>query len=142
MNADPLIPSEAHRHLVIIDDNPADVELIQIAIELRGMVIRVESAGGGEAGIELLSRLEREGRLPHVVLLDLNMPRVSGFDVLGFARNRPAFATTGMVVLTSSIATGDRERSLLLGADEFLVKPADLDGLIAMLDPILKYFPT
>jgi len=125
--------------LVMIDDNPGDIELVRIAFEMRETTVDLRTAGGGEQGIALLARLEGENLIPRLVLLDLNMTRVSGFEVLAFIRGRTALAAMPVIVFSSSTAPRDRERSITLGATEFMAKPDGLDALLVLVDRLGVY---
>jgi len=70
---------------------------------------------------------------PSVVLLDLNLPGIGGFDVLRWVRNQPGLRKLRVVVLTASDRISDVNQAYQLGASSFLVKPADLDSLIQIM---------
>ncbi|MBA3684475.1 MAG: response regulator [Planctomycetes bacterium] len=125
--------------IVIIDDNPADIELVGIAFGMRGISVHMRTAGDGEQGIALLARLEGERLIPRLVLLDLNMPGVSGFEVLAFIRGRAALATMPVIVFSSTTAPRDRVRSIELGATDFMAKPDDLSALLVLVDRLGIY---
>jgi len=125
--------------LVMIDDNPGDIELVRIAFEMREITVDLRTAGDGEQGIALLARLEGENLIPRLVLLDLNMPRVSGFEVLAFIRGRAALAAVPVIVFSSSTAPRDRERSITLGATEFMPKPNDMVAMLVQVDRLGAY---
>ncbi|MBA3847780.1 MAG: response regulator [Planctomycetes bacterium] len=128
--------------IVIIDDNPADIELVGIAFGMREITVHMRTAGDGEQGIALLARLEVENLIPRLVLLDLNMPRVSGFEVLAFIRGRAALAAMPVIVFSSTTAPRDRVRSIELGATEFMAKPDDLSALLVLIDRLGTYVTT
>jgi len=125
--------------LVMIDDNPGDIELVGIAFAMREITVDLRTAGNGEQGIALLARLEGENLIPRLVLLDLNIPRVSGFEVLTFIRGRAALAAMPVIVFSSSNAPRDRERSITLGATEFVAKPDGLAALLVLVDRLGAY---
>ncbi len=132
-------PAMTQPCIVIIDDNPADIELVGIAFGMREITVDMRTAGDGEQGIALLARLEGEHLIPGLVLLDLNMPRVSGFEVLAFIRGRTALAAMPVIVFSSSTAPRDRERSIELGATDFMTKPNDLAALLVLVDRLGAY---
>jgi CheY-like chemotaxis protein len=68
--------------------------------------------------------------LPGLILLDLKMPRMTGFDVLVWIQSHPEFCHTPVVILTSSDDDRDREKALALGARQFLVKPCSIQDLV------------
>jgi CheY-like chemotaxis protein len=92
-------------------------------------------------GEEALAYLNGEGPysdrdrfpLPAVMLLDLNMPKKDGFDVLAWVRAQPGLKRLAVIILTASMRSGDLERAFDLGATSFLVKPANLEALVAMI---------
>jgi CheY-like chemotaxis protein len=74
---------------------------------------------------------------PHVLLLDVKMPELSGLEVLAWARARPEFATLRIVMFTSSTQASDVEVSRTLGASAYLVKPSNAEGLAALVDGVV-----
>lgn len=83
----------------------------------------------GAEALHLLGEQAQAGTLPDYLLLDLNMPRLSGFDVLESLRNTPALSTLPVLVLTTSDARHDQERARSLGAQAFVTKPLTFDDL-------------
>jgi len=73
---------------------------------------------------------------PALVLLDLNMPGMNGFEVLAWIREQPALKQLPVHILSASSRVNDRERALQLGADSYLVKPTNLDGLMRLAHAI------
>lgn len=74
-------------------------------------------------GLALLAALENAQ--PQLIILDLNMPRLNGFETLDYLRTRPQYDDTPIVILTTSEAESDRQRARALGADLFVTKPID-----------------
>ncbi len=130
------------RSLLIVDDNPGDVELTTLVFERTGRYPHVFSAPHGEAVVALFegdhaAHAAHPGVFPpDLVLLDINMPRMSGFDVLEAFEARPALVgdTQVIVMHTSSTDPADRERAARLGVTEFLVKPATAADAIRLAD--------
>lgn len=127
-------------HILIIEDNPGDIELLQIAFEMNGFSPRVQIAENGEAALRDLAELAGEGNLPDLVLLDLNMPRMTGFEVLQALRDR-CLGEVCTVVWTSSLAERDRQRCLELGAKDFLSKPDRIGEYIRLVERLREYLP-
>jgi CheY-like chemotaxis protein len=73
---------------------------------------------------------------PGLLLLDLKMPKVDGFDVLSWLKTRPDLETLAVVVLSSSSREDDIERARELGADDYRVKPADFEDLLALAQDV------
>ncbi len=110
-------------HVWIIDDNAEMAHAVRLMVELLGHTGEVfTSAADAEQAL-----LERTP--PQIILLDLNMPTVSGDEFLQSVRRRNEFADIRIVMLTSEFAESERERLLSLGADNYLTKPIDLDDL-------------
>src|SRR4051812_19738005 len=99
-------------------------------------------------GEEALHYLSGEGRysnraeypLPELILLDLKMPKVDGFELVRWIRRQPGFASIPVVVLTSSDAIRDVNRAYALGANSFLVKPLDFDNFIETAKMLKTYW--
>lgn len=126
--------------LLLVDDNPTDTELTREAIEQQGLPIAVRIAGDGRAAIAMLASFP-DGELPKLMLLDINMPGVNGFDVLEYVRSRPELRAMPVIMLTTSSAPGDRARALAGGATDYLVKPRRFADLLALVDRLRPYFP-
>jgi CheY-like chemotaxis protein len=121
-------------HVLIIEDNDDDVFLTQHAFERAGLECFWQVAADGEEAISYLSGegafADREVySLPMVVLLDLKLPRKSGYEVLAWMREQKALDEVIRVVLTGSNNPADVDRSYALGAHGYLFKPITDDQL-------------
>jgi CheY-like chemotaxis protein len=126
-------------HLVVmVEDNPRDVELLTLAFRERRIPVRVISARGG-AQLQILLRSLPASDAPRLVIVDLSLPVSSGHAVLEALRNDPRFARTPKVVFTSSDRESDRAASFAAGAVEHLVKPAHFAGFLAVCDRLYAY---
>ena len=110
----------------IVDDDEDDQQFIRSAFLDGEPPVHVLSLSDGE---ELLPILAKCAELPRLLLLDINMPLKNGFETLKELRSIPAYAELPVVMLTTSSAEDDRQRSLLLGAIGFLTKPLSYDQL-------------
>jgi CheY-like chemotaxis protein len=126
-------------HVMVIDDNPADIELIQLGFEANALDVRLDQARDGVEAQEKLRALAAVGDCPQLIVLDLNMPRANGFEVLQFLERNGLCAGTTTVVMTTSNANSDRERCRALGVKQFLTKPPRFDDLLAMLRQLETY---
>jgi CheY-like chemotaxis protein len=116
--------------ILVVDDNQDDVLLIQRAFKRAGVKHSIQSVPGGLEAIAYLSgeppyRDRGVTPLPLMVLLDIRMIRVDGFEVLRWIRRHPAFARLPVIMLTSSDEISDVNTAYQLGATSFLVKPLD-----------------
>jgi two-component system, chemotaxis family, response regulator Rcp1 len=121
--------------ILLVEDNPADARFFREALFLAGIRHELSIVGNGEEALAFLRRsgLHAGAPRPEVIVLDLKLPRVSGHAVLGVIRLDPDLRTIPIVVLTSSRAARDEERSFDLDADHFVTKPIGLDMLAGEL---------
>jgi CheY-like chemotaxis protein len=126
--------------LLMIDNNRGDLELIRIAFEEAEFPVMMTSAESGAEGQALLTRVEEGLDPPYLLtLLDLNMPGMSGHDVLIWARSQKSLAQAPIVILTSSSSHTDRRRCMSEGATDVLVKPATFGAVLALVVGLRSY---
>jgi CheY-like chemotaxis protein len=130
--------------ILLVEDNPADVRLTREA--LKEGKVRNELNVVPD-GVEALSYLRQEGkyrdaRRPDLVLLDLNLPRMDGREVLREVKSDERLKTIPIVVLTTSAAEQDVARSYGLHANSYVTKPVDLDEFIAVIRSIEDFWLT
>ena len=129
--------------ILIVDDEPGDVQLIRTAIIEGRFICNISVARNG---VEALSFLRREAPshtdavTPDLVLLDLNMPKLSGYDVLKSVQADPDLARIPVVVLTTSEAERDVFQSYDLGASGFVTKPVDIERLFTAIHGVQDYW--
>ncbi|HEY9851936.1 MAG TPA: response regulator [Leptolyngbyaceae cyanobacterium] len=131
--------------ILLVEDDPGDVFRIQRAFRKANIISPLEVVTDGEQAINYLSGQEAyQDRdrypLPILILLDLKLPRRSGFDVLKWLRNESEVKHLPVVVLTSSDRPDDIERAYLLGANSYLSKPPEIDELLEMVKTIGIYW--
>jgi chemotaxis family two-component system response regulator Rcp1 len=117
-----------HR-ILLAEDNDGDVFLVRRALEKRGLPHELVLAHNGEEALvwlDLHAGNAAEGLPPDLILLDLNLPRVDGGQLLSHIRKTDSFAHTPVIVLTSSDSPKDRQMALELGANRYFRKPTDL----------------
>lgn len=128
--------------IVIAEDNPADVMVVRMALEQVLPDFELKVFADGEQMLDYVNELERlEGLCPDIILLDLNMPRAGGFDVLQRLRRSTTCLGIPVVVVTSSSRPKDREQALGLGAAHYFLKPDDFDEFLKIgevVNEILK----
>ena len=124
--------------ILLVDDSDDDLSLMKHACRAAHFNASLQTVNNGE---EAIAYLKGEGvftnrekyPLPTLMLLDLNMPKVNGFGVLTWVRTQPGLKRLSVIVLTASSRKEDVERAFDLGASSYLVKPAAMAGLIAMI---------
>ena len=121
--------------ILLVEDNPADVRFFSEALHLARIRHKLSVMTNGEEALVFLRRQGdyRSAPRPDVIVLDLKLPRVSGHAVLGAIRVDPELRSIPVIVLTSSYAPRDQERSYDLEADHFVTKPIGLDALAGEL---------
>jgi two-component system response regulator len=134
-----------HRPILLVEDNPDDQLLTRIAFGKAHLGNELVVVGDGVAALDYLwARGEFAARdpreLPALVLLDLNMPKLSGFEVLDQIRHHPATAALPVVVLTSSAQDEDVIRSYRNGANSYIRKPVELEAFIKAIAQLQLYW--
>lgn len=114
----------------VVDDDEDDRLFISSAFEDTERPISVITLTDGD---QLLPRLASCVQLPQLILLDINMSRQNGFDTLAQLRNTPTFAHLPVVIFSTSSDTVDRQRSMALGANQFMTKPTNYKQLVSLL---------
>ena len=121
--------SQGGGYILLADDNATDAELTIRALEIGGVGERVVWVQDGEAALQFVFRkgvyAERPAGNPSVMLLDLNMPKVDGLEVLAQIKADPRTRSTPVIVMSSSDQESDMMRSYAAHANSYIVKPID-----------------
>ncbi|HVP29760.1 MAG TPA: response regulator [Myxococcota bacterium] len=125
------------KDILLVDDDELDVEIAMMALAEHGLDRRTEVKLDS---LEALDYLERMGRAPRVVLLDLRMPRIDGFEMLRRLRARGRYAYVPIVVVSSSQLDGDIAESYRLGANSFVRKRFGPDRPGSYLVDVVRYW--
>ncbi len=140
-------PQNLKRTVVIIaEDDPDDRLLIQDAIqEASQQPVDVFFVQDGAEMLDYLyhrGKYQKENSAPHpeLVLLDLNMPKIGGMEVLGEIKRDPSLRTIPVVVLTTSREPAHVSRSFVLGGNGFVTKPDSYQQLVELMQNIQKYW--
>lgn len=131
--------------ILLVEDREDDVLLVKRAFERSAFSNPFQVVRDGE---EAMHYLAGEGRysnrteypLPELILVDLKMPKVDGFELVRWIRRQTGFAKIPVVVLTSSDAIRDVNRAYTLGANSFLVKPLDFENFVETAKTLRKYW--
>ena len=129
-------------HILLVEDNPGDVRLTREAFTSAGVETSIRAVTDGDEALEFLAdcRDDESITTPDLVLLDLNLPRVDGFEVLEAIRDDPAYSRLPVLVLTSSSAEEDIARSYDLCANAHLTKPNSLDEFTEMAAAVEEFW--
>ncbi|MDQ2777216.1 MAG: response regulator [Acidobacteriota bacterium] len=118
-------------HLLVVEDNPGDVRLIEEALQIHGIRYRMTHCETAEDGVRTVNGYgEHSKDIPALLLLDFNLPAGEARDVLVAAGNNQVLKDMRKAVVTSSVAPRDRDAAFQFGADSFIFKPADLDTFL------------
>ncbi len=112
--------------ILIVDDEPENVELLERRLKRRGYAVL--GANSAEAGFAAA----RDGR-PDLILMDIKMPVLDGFDAMRMLREDPATAGIPVIALTAHAMQEDRDRAAAAGAADYETKPVDLDRLLGKI---------
>lgn len=132
-------------HILLVEDNNDDIELTMLAFQRSRVANRVDIVKDGAAALDyLFARGEysanRDAEPPAVVLLDIQLPKLDGLEVLREVRANNATRNVPVVMLTSSRQQEDMVRSYDLGANSFIRKPVDFDKFVEAIQQVEMYW--
>lgn len=130
--------TERDLEILVVDDDALDVMNVKRAFAKNSLTNRIHEAKNGIEALELL----RKGTLPprHLVLLDLNMPRMNGIEFLRALRADPALRSTSVVVLTTSSEERDKADAYAFNVAGYLLKPVAFASFVDMMATLNKYW--
>jgi len=136
---------EANFPILLVEDDPNDVWLVKHAFQSANISNPLRIVNDGQEAIDYLKGLGAYSDrgafpLPKLVLLDLKMPRLNGFDVIGWMRRHYPWKLTPIIILSSSALPQDVNRAYELGANAYMVKPADYRALERLFRTIADFW--
>jgi CheY-like chemotaxis protein len=128
--------------ILLVEDNPGDVLLTREALRGAKLLNRLAVASNGEEALAMLRRdgVHANAARPDLVLLDLNLPRLSGLEVLTAIRTDPELASLPVVMLTSSAAERDVGDSYVLGVNCYVTKPVDIEQFLNVVRSVEQFW--
>jgi len=134
-----------HKEILLVEDNPDDVELTRIAFTQAKIANKLVVARDGAEALDYLfargAHADRDPtHLPSIVLLDLNLPKVDGREVLQAIRGNELTRSVPVVVLTTSIEPFDVEASYALGVNSYIQKPVDFEHFVWAVQQVGLYW--
>ena len=114
--------------ILLAEDNPGDVLLFREALNHSGLPCNLVVASDGQKAMALLDA--KPSWHPHLIVLDVNLPKYNGDAVLSYVRGHPHLADIPVIMLTSSASPADRSSAIELGASLYIQKSFDLDELL------------
>lgn len=141
----PVAAMKASHSILLVEDNPADVKITQRALREGGLPVDLLVVRDGQEAVEYLMRqgtyeAQSDWRVPDLILLDINLPRLNGLQVLERIRSTPALRTTPVVVLTTSRRQEDVQQMYAAGANTYIEKPQDFNRFVQVLQTIQRYW--
>lgn len=134
-----------HKEILLVEDNPDDVELTRIAFNEAKIANKLVVARDGAEALDYLfargAFADRDPtHLPSIVLLDLNLPKVDGREVLQAIRGNELTRSLPVVVLTTSVEPFDVEASYALGVNSYIQKPVDFEHFVWAVQQVGLYW--
>jgi CheY-like chemotaxis protein len=132
--------------ILLVEDDINDALLAKRALKQAGVTSRIAEISDGEEAITYLAgntpfHDRTKYPLPSLILLDLKMPKLNGFEVLSWLQSRPELAKIPVVVLTGSMLPEDRNQARQLGAVGYEVKPVEFEQIVAIAQNLKLHFP-
>jgi CheY-like chemotaxis protein len=119
-----------HR-ILLVEDNEFNRDMLQRRLTRSGMTVLL--AVDGQQGVEVA-----RSEAPDLVLMDMSLPRLDGWDATRLLKSDPATQAIPVIALTAHAMSGDREKALAAGCDEFATKPVDLPSLLETIRKFLR----
>jgi CheY-like chemotaxis protein len=127
--------------VLLVEDNPADADLTRETLALSAFDVTLAVAIDGVDAMEKLEHLRDSGAaLPDLILLDLNLPKKDGREILHDLKSSPSFRHIPIVILTSSEADRDVFESYRLGASCYVAKPVDFKAFRTIIEAIVHFW--
>lgn len=118
--------------ILLAEDNQADVYLVRKSLEEHGVAHELRTVNDGEDALRYIAEMGSRFPCPELLLLDLNLPKANGSEILQQFRANAECADVPVIVLTSSDSPGDRDDMDRLGARAFFRKPSQLDAFLQL----------
>lgn len=132
--------SPTDRPILLVEDNPMDVDLTLRAFKRRRVTNTIHVARDGEEALAWLPRWEAGEPLPAVILLDLKLPKVDGLEVLRRIKQHPTLRVIPVVVLTTSAEGADVQAAYQLGVNSYIVKPVEFEKFMEVSEKVDLYW--
>ena len=128
------------RPILLVEDNPVDIDLTRRAFARSRSLGPISVAHDGEEALDLIPRWDAGERPPSLILLDVNLPRVNGIEVLRQFKAHPKYRCIPVIMLSSSSEDRDLAAAYALGVNSYIVKPVDYDRFVEAAGHIERYW--
>jgi len=122
--------------VMLVEDNPEDVAFTKRVLKFNKLDRDMLLATSGREALRILTKLAKEGEILDLILLDINLPDISGIDLLTQIKKDPRLGLIPVVILTGSNEDEDIQKCYDLGAGSYLVKPISNDALMLVIDTL------
>ncbi len=122
--------------ILLVEDNPADAQMLQTSLVKTGLPLEIIRIEDGEKAIEYLAANPRSD----IVLLDLNLPRVGGYEVLEYIRSRKELKSLPVIIMSGSADVDEIDRCYQAGANSYICKPIRLDEILSTAASLVTYW--
>lgn len=128
--------------ILLVEDDPGDAELTRIGLSRSGVAVKLTVLSGGKAALDFLVRQDTcpDSNYPHLILLDLNLPGMSGREVLARIKERQGLCSIPIVILSTSDAKNDIEQTYALGANCYVTKKSDLEQFMSSVEQVKNFW--
>jgi CheY-like chemotaxis protein len=126
--------------LLLVEDNEGDILLTEEAFEERNLVQEIAVARDGEEAINFLKNAITIDKLPNLILLDVNLPKVNGHEVLAFIKTADEFKHIPVLMLTTSSAPSDILKAYQNYVNGYITKPVDTDAFLSIVNDIEDFW--
>lgn len=128
--------------ILLVEDNPGDIRLTQEALKESQMEIHLDVVSDGEQALDFLMKRNKyaDAILPHIILLDLNLPKKNGIEVLKEVKTNDSLKRIPIIVLTTSDADHDISKAYSLHANCYILKPVDFDDFAKVIKLVETYW--
>jgi len=128
------------RPILLVEDNPMDVDLTQRAFQRQQVPNPIQIAWDGEQALSFIPRWDSGESTPLLILLDLKLPKMDGFEVLRVLKDHPEYQNIPVVILTTSTEENDVRSAYQGGANSYLSKPVDFETFVQIVENIQNYW--
>jgi CheY-like chemotaxis protein len=125
--------------VLIVDDNPNDIDMVRIAFEMRDAVVQIDAVAQSDQAVIRLHQAVAERRSPDLIILDRHMPRIDGYEVIAAMKGDGLIDHIPVVMLSSSHLALDEQRCVHAGAQAFFRKPESLEELMVLSEHLCTY---
>ena len=122
-------------HILLVEDDPDDVHLLESALRDNHIVFQSDVIPQGD---HVLPYLKMSKKFPEIIILDLNLPKMHGREVLLQLKKSDSFQNIPVLILTTSSSKADQDYCLQTGAERYLIKPVTMDGFNDIVQTILS----